>query len=95
MIPVWVVAWMLANPKPERRLRMMRMERATPTRVPEPPKMLTPPSSTIVMMSSSNPSARLPRTDPSRAANSTPASPATNPDVVSRTSLTRSTLIPE
>ena len=31
------------------------MERATPTRVPEPLKMLTPPSSTIVMMSSPNP----------------------------------------
>ena len=41
--------------------------------------MLTPPSSTIVMMSSSKPFAVLPRTAPRCAAYSTPASAATKP----------------
>ena len=42
------------------------MARTTPSIEPDPPKMLTPPSRTIVMMSSSKNSPRLPRTDPTR-----------------------------
>ena len=65
---VWVLPVMLAKPMPLRRLRMTRIERPTPIRLPEPPKMLTPPRRTMVMMSSSKPCAMSPRTDPSRAA---------------------------
>ncbi len=57
--------------------------------------MLTPPSRTIVMMSSSKPVARSPRTEPSRDANRTPARPAMKPDVVMMIILSRATLTPE
>src|SRR5262245_23865862 len=65
---VWVLPVMLASPIPLRRLRMTKIDSPTPTRFPEPPKMLTPPSRTMVMISSSKPCAMSPRTEPRRAA---------------------------
>src|SRR4029453_3749946 len=94
MTPVCVLDSTLARPSPLRRLRTMPMASAPPSRVPAPPKMLTPPSSTIVMMSSSKPSPMLARTEPRRAANSTPATPATSPDIGNSTSFTRATSMP-
>jgi hypothetical protein len=76
-------------------LRMMRMESTTPVRVPDPPKMETPPSSTMVMMSSSKPTAVLPRTAPNRAAIRMPARAETTPEMIKRLILTRRTLTPE
>jgi hypothetical protein len=93
--PVWVFWSMFASPRPLRMLSTSRIESATPTIVPEPPKMLTPPSRTIVMMSSSQPVPRSPRTEPSLDANRTPARPAKKPDVVMMIILSRATLTPE
>ena len=85
--PVCTLASTLASPSPLRRLSTMRMASATPVIDPAPPKMLTPPSSTIVMMSSSKPFAKSPRTEPRRAAYSRPATAATVPDATNRPSL--------
>src|SRR5262245_15559846 len=93
--PVCVLDSTLARPSPLRRFRTMPMANATPSSVPEPPKMLTPPSSTMVMMSSSKPSPMLARTEPRRAANSTPATPATKADAVNSSTLVRATSMPE
>ena len=57
--------------------------------------MLTPPSRTIVMISSSNPVAMSPRTVPSRAANRIPASPATRDEARNSPRRVRTTLTPE
>ena len=61
-------------------LSTMRIANATPDMRPDPPKIETPPSSTIVIISNSNPLARSARAVPSRAANRIPASPATVDD---------------
>ena len=53
---------------PLRKESTISTARSVPVIVPTPPKMETPPSSTMVMMSSSKPSATSPRTAPTRAA---------------------------
>ena len=95
MTPVCVLPVTLSSDMPLRRLRISRIASPTPTSVPDPPKMLTPPSSTIVMASNSKPSAMLPRTAPNRAASSSPASADTNPDATKSRNLTRTTFTPE
>ena len=57
--------------------------------------MLTPPSSTIVMISNSKESPMSPRTAPKRAAKRIPANAEMIPDAVNKIILTLETLIPE
>ncbi len=76
-------------------LSTIRIASATPDIRPDPPKIETPPSSTIVITSSSKPLARSPRAVPSLEAKRIPAAPATSDDETNSAMRMRSTLMPE
>ena len=67
----------------------------TPGMLPEPPRILTPPSTAMVTTASSQPIARVGRVLPSREVNRTAASPAISPTSANSARLCRFTLIPE
>ena len=63
--------------------------------LPEPPRILTPPSTAIVTTASSQPIASVGRVLPSLEVSRTAASPAISPTSANSTRLWRLTLIPE
>ena len=84
-----------SRPKPKVTRPMTKAAITTPGMVPEPPRMLTPPSTTMVTISSSHPTAIDGRVEPSREVRQTAATPDISPVITNRTNFTRATRMPE
>src|SRR5690554_6055260 len=85
----------LSRPRPKVTRPMIRAASTTPMIEPAPPRMETPPSTTMVIASSSQPSAIEGRVEPSRAVSSTAAMPLISPVRQNRINLILSTRTPE
>src|SRR5690606_14337543 len=85
----------LSSPSPKVTSPMISAASTTPMIEPDPPRIDTPPSTTMVITSSSNPCAIGGRVEPSRAVSSTAASPLIRPVRQNSTNFIRSTRTPE
>ena len=83
------------RPKPKVTSPMTKAAITTPGIEPDPPRMLTPPSTTMVTISSSHPTAIDGRVEPSREVRQTAATPDMSPVIRKRMNFTRATRIPE
>src|SRR5690606_19813576 len=85
----------LSSPRPKVTSPMTMAASTTPPTLPEPPRMLTPPSTVMVMISSSQPAAIEWRVEPRREVRHTAATPLMRPVMRKRTNLVRLTGMPE
>ena len=83
------------NPKPNVTKPITKAAMTTPIILPEPPKMLTPPSTTMVTISNSIPKAIEGLVEPNREVKHIAAMPYINPVNKNSKNLTLWTLIPE
>ena len=83
------------NPNPKVTKPITKAAITTPVILPEPPKMLTPPSTTIVTISSSIPKAIEGLVEPNRDVKHIAAMPDINPVSKNNKNFTLCTLIPE
>ena len=95
MAMLWNSAETLVRRRTLPRTASVAAASTTPGIVPEPPKMLTPPSSTIVTTVRVMPWPRSARALAKRALRITPASAATVPDSTNSSSFSRATGTPE